>query len=349
MPQVLFSSVHLVGLCLVFVITGCATNSVKFDPSKPHHGDGYFKSDKSQFMLPWLKMRWKEGPVPVISPDQVKTIVKKADAALIASPSEIPRATWIGHSTVLVQHNGINFLTDPHLTQYPFRFDFWVDKRFTQPALTFEQMPHIDFVVISHNHYDHLDHRTVDLFGNSVTWFVPLGLRSWFLDRGIDANKVIELDWWESYQYDHRAMITFAPSVHWSKRSLWDTNESLWGSWSVNIDGFKTWFAGDTGYDPQLFKSIGERLGPFQLGLIPIGAYAPRYFMADSHIDPQDAVKIHQDIRAMHSMPIHWGTFQLSHEPILAPPAELKKELERLGIPQREFNSIRIGGTLVID
>lgn len=294
-------------------------------------------------------MRWNEGPVPAIDPDQVKTIVSKADTALIASSSEIPRATWIGHATVLVQHKGINFLTDPHLTQYPFKFGFLVDKRFTQPALTFEQMPDIDFVVISHNHYDHLDHRTVDLFGNSVTWLVPLGLRSWFLNRGIDASKVVELDWWESYQFDDQTIITFAPSIHWSKRSLWDTNQSLWGSWAVDIAGFKTWFAGDTGYDAQLFKTIGQRLGPFRLGLIPIGAYAPRYFMSATHVDPQHAVKIHQDIRAKQSMPIHWGAFQLTHEPVLEPPAQLIEELERLIIPISEFKPINIGVTSVLD
>ena len=337
------------GLILIFLLAACSSSGIKFDTTKAHHGEDRFISGKTSFFFPWLSMRLKEGTVPAIDPEQVETIVGSVDRRLIESPADTPRATWIGHATALVQYQGINFLTDPHLTQYPFKYDFWVDKRFTQPALTFDEMPDIAFVVISHNHFDHLDHRTVDLFKNSVTWFVPLGLKAWFLDRGIDDKKVVELDWWESYQFDEQTVITFAPSVHWSKRSLWNNNESLWGSWSVNIDGFKTWFAGDTGYDDQVFKAIGQRLGPFRLGLIPIGAYAPRYFMADSHVDPQDAVKIHQDIRSRQSMPIHWGTFQLSHEPILEPPAQLTDELKRLQIPLRDFEPIKIGNTLILN
>lgn len=182
-------------------------------------------------------MRFKEKSPPAIDREAIKSIVGVIDRVLIDSPADVPRATWIGHATVLVQYKNINFLTDPHLTQRPFVFDFLVKKRYTQPALRFEEMPEIDFIVISHNHFDHLDHRTVDMFGNTVTWFVPLGLKAWFLNRGIDDERIIELDWWEQYQFGPNVEITFTPSVHWSKRSPWDTNMSLWGSWSVDIKG----------------------------------------------------------------------------------------------------------------
>jgi len=270
------------------------------------------------------------------------------DLELINASAELPRVTWIGHATALVQYRDINFLTDPHLTRYPFAYESFVDPRYTEPALTFEQMPPIDFVVISHNHYDSLDHRTVDLFGNSVTWFVPLGLKAWFLDRGIADERVVELDWWQSYRFDDRVDITFAPAQHWSRRSAWDTNESLWGSWAIDIDGFNSWFAGDTGYNERYFKEIGERLGPFRLALIPIGAYAPRYFMASSHIDPAQAVDIHLEVGAEQSLPIHWGTFQLTIEPILEPAQLLVDEMEQRDLPLEQFRPVKIGETLIL-
>jgi len=210
-------------------------------------------------------------------------------------------------------------------------------------------MPTIDFVVISHNHYDSLDHRTVDHFGNSVTWFVPLGLRNWFLQRGIKPERVIELDWWQSYQFNDDVEITFTPAMHWSRRGPWDTNQSLWGGWAIDIDGFNSWFAGDTGYHTRYFKDIGERLGPFRLAMIPIGAYAPRYFMQDAHVDPAQAVEIHLEVRAQQSLPIHWGTFQLTIEPVLEPAQLLVEEMQRRGLKVQQFRPVNIGETLILD
>ena len=210
-------------------------------------------------------------------------------------------------------------------------------------------MPKIDFIVISHNHFDHLDHRTVDMFANTVTWYVPMGLKAWFLDRGIRNDKVVELDWWQSSQFNDKVTLTFTPNVHWSKRSPWDTNISHWGAWSVNIDGFKSWFSGDTAYDASVFKEIGERAGPFDMAFIPIGAYAPRYFMSKQHVDPLQAVKIHQDIQSKLSIPIHWATFQLTQEPFLEPPELLLKSLKAAGIGQEKFNPINIGETVTLE
>ncbi len=336
-------------LCLVLFASACSSSTAVFDPSKVHHGDGKFISIKDGSFLSWLSMRWREASPPEIDPEELKTIVSEADLALIESPAELPRVTWIGHATVLVQYQGINFLTDPHLTQRPFAFDFLVDERYTQPALSYEQLPDIDFIVISHNHYDHLDHRTVDLLGNSVTWFVPLGLKSWFLDRDIKPENVIELDWWDEYRFNDKVNITFAPSQHWSKRAPWDTNQSFWGSWAVNIGGFKSWFAGDTGYDQAMFREIGDKLGPFRLAIIPIGGYAPRYFMSATHIDPAEAVEVHIDVKSQQSIPMHWGTFQLTHEPLLEPPALLRRALDDKGIEQSEFAPAKIGQSLILE
>ena len=342
--HVALSALFFIGV--TFAITTCS-RSVNYNPEKKHHGKNSFKTTIDVGSFDWYFMMFKEGSYPAIEQKDIDSVLAKVDLSHINSPSEMPRATWIGHATVLVQHQGVNFLTDPHLTDYPSPFD-WGSKRFTQPALTFEEMPKIDFMVISHNHYDHLDHRTVDFFGNSVIWFVPLGLKTWFLERGIAAEKVIELDWWDSHQFAENVKITFAPNVHWSKRTPWDTNKSLWGSWAVQIDDFNSLFAGDTGYDKKLFKKIGEKLGPFQLAMIPIGAYVPRYFMSSQHLDPAQAVLVHQDLRAQKSVPIHWATFQLSHEPFLEPPELLAETMKKFGLPKENFRGLKIGETIEI-
>jgi N-acyl-phosphatidylethanolamine-hydrolysing phospholipase D len=347
LKRILNPRISLATLCLL--LAACSSTGVVFDPEKAHHGDGRFVSVKEGSFMGHYRMRQREPDPEPRDPAEIASIVGSADLDLINSPAAQPRVTWIGHATSLVQYRDINFLTDPHLTSYPFAYEFWVEPRYTEPALSFAQMPAIDFVVISHNHYDSLDHRTVDHFGNSVTWFVPLGLRSWFLRRGIEPGRVIELDWWQSYQFDDNVEITFAPAQHWSRRGPWDTNKILWGSWAVNIHGFNSWFAGDTGYHSRYFKDIGERLGPFRLAMIPIGAYAPRYFMESAHIDPAQAVDVHLEVRARQSLPIHWGTFQLTIEPILEPAQLLVEEMQRRELDAGQFRPVKIGDTLVLD
>jgi N-acyl-phosphatidylethanolamine-hydrolysing phospholipase D len=191
-----------------------------------------------------------------------------------------------------------------------------------------------------------MDHRTVAMFGNTVTWYVPLGLKRWFMRQGIQPDKVIELDWWQAHQFNQQVEVTFTPTVHWSKRTLWDANKSLWGSWNVKINDFNSWFAGDTGYDDKVFKEIGRRMGVHQLAFIPIGAYAPRYFMGKHHVDPAQAVLIHQDIQSEKSMPIHWGTFQLTQEPFLEPQILLELEAKLANLSDTEFKIVKIGETI---
>ncbi len=331
------------------LLAGCISSGVVFDPGKAHHGDGEFISVKQGSFFDHFFMRLREDDPLPRDPEEIKSIVGVANRDLIKSFATEPRVTWIGHATALVQYNDISFLTDPHLTQYPFYYELNVEPRYTQPALNFEQLPKVDFVVISHNHYDSLDHRTVDMFGNAVLWYVPLGLKAWFLERGIATERVIELDWWESHRFNEQVEVTMTPAQHWSKRTPWDTNQSLWGGWAVDIAGFKSWFAGDTGYHERYFKDIGERLGPFRLAMIPIGAYAPRYFMGSAHVEPSQAVDIHLEVNAQQSLPIHWGTFQLTIEPILEPARLLTAEMKKRGLALEQFQPVKIGDTLVLN
>ncbi|XP_061570552.1 N-acyl-phosphatidylethanolamine-hydrolyzing phospholipase D isoform X2 [Cololabis saira] len=262
------------------------------------------------------------------------------------------RVTWLGHATVLVEMDGVNVLTDPMFSQRASPFQFVGPKRYRGPPCTVEQLPRIDAVLISHSHYDHLDVGSVASlnarFGGELRWFVPLGLMDWLAKMG--CENVMELDWWEENCVPGHDEVTFVctPSQHWSKRTALDDNKSLWGSWSVLGPGHRFFFAGDTGYCSS-FQEIGRRFGPFDLAAIPIGAYLPRDIMQGQHVDPEEAVKIHQDLQANHSVAIHWGTFALAYEPYLEPPIRLRAALEENGLKPESFFTLHHGESRLID
>lgn len=194
------------------------------------------------------------------------------------------RVTWLGHATVMVEMEELIFLTDPMFSSRASPSQYMGPKRFRRPPCTISELPPIDAVLISHNHYDHLDYGSVlalnERFGSDLRWFVPLGLLDWMQKCG--CENVIELDWWEENCVPGHDNVTFVftPSQHWCKRTLLDNNRVLWGSWSVLGSWSRFFFAGDTGYCPA-FEEIGKRFGPFDLAAIPIGAYEPRFVHTD--------------------------------------------------------------------
>ena len=225
--------------------------------------------------------------------------------------------TWIGHATVLVRIDGITVLTDPVFSDRASPYQFVGPLRYRRAAVTVDELPAIDAVVISHNHYDHLDSGSVeslnDRFGSDLQWFVPLGLKQWMTDMG--CVNVYESEWWQHSSLPNKPNYQFilTPAQHWSRRGLTDMNEVLWGSWTVQTPNKKFFFAGDTGYCPA-FKQIGQKYGPFDVSAIPIGAYDPKWVMSSQHVDPEEAVQIHEDIKSKFSFGIHWGTFTLTNE-----------------------------------
>lgn len=264
---------------------------------------------------------------------------------IIKNPGASPQVTWIGHSTLLIQYKGYNILTDPVLSTRCSPIPFIGPKRLSPPAISLEDLPPIDLVVISHNHYDHLERKTVSYLGNTPLWLVPLGLKKWFERRKI--HRILELDWWEEHRMD-KIKATCTPSQHWSKRTPFDDNQSLWSSWVLKIEDFNFFFAGDTGYNPYQFREIGEKLGPFDLSAIPIGAYEPRWFMKNYHVNPEEAVQIHLDVASKLSVGIHHTTFQLADEPWDAPTLSLKEAVKSCCIPEDAFLTVPIGRTLKI-
>jgi N-acyl-phosphatidylethanolamine-hydrolysing phospholipase D len=295
-------------------------------------------------------LRWQLGLGPkeilVIPSEEVpnyKPEIVQAAVSQIKQPdlNQI-QVTWIGHSTFLIQVEGTNILTDPVFSDYCGPNSLLKVKRAAPPGIPFEQLPPIQTVLISHNHYDHLDAPTVKRLGNRPFYFLPLGLAKWFKKRQIE--NVIELDWWQSSSF--RGLNFYSvPLQHFSGRTPFDRNKTLWSGWVVEGRSRKIFFAGDTGYSP-VFKEIGDRFGPIQISMIPIGAYRPRWFMGAVHVDPLEAIKILKDSRSERAIAGHWGTFKLSDEPLGEPIVYLRKALKENGIDEGRFIIMKFGETL---
>ena len=288
-------------------------------------------------------LRWQLASGRRFPPGKRYTLLRP-DGHLLMSPPEAPQLTWLGHASFLFQHKGLNVLTDPVLSDRASPFRLIGPRRFTPPALTVADMPPIDLVLISHNHYDHLDEATVRQlhrrFGSDLRFCIPMGLRRWFEKRGI--HNLLELDWWQSAPLTGNSEVFCLPAQHFSGRTPTDTNASLWCSWLLEMDGFRLYFGGDTGYG-RVFRHIGELFAPIDLALLPIGAYDPRWFMAPVHVAPEEAARIHQDIGARQSVAMHWGTFVLTDEPMDEPPRRLRLALERQGLNESAFRVMQHG------
>ena len=261
-----------------------------------------------------------------------------------ASDGGAPTITWIGHSTMLVQMDGVRFLTDPTWSSTASPFDPVGPRRFVDPGLPIEALPPIDFVVISHNHYDHLDLGTLRALGRHdarTRFFVPAGNGP--LLRGEGLEHVVEFDWGEAVEWQG-VRIRAVPSQHWSKRSLFDDLETLWAAWSIEGPTRRFFFAGDTGFFDG-FARIGEALGPYDLAALPIGAYAPEAMMRESHMDPEEAVRAGQALRARRMIGMHFGTFDLTDEPLTEPPLRFDAAARAAGLDADAAWVFRVGET----
>jgi N-acyl-phosphatidylethanolamine-hydrolysing phospholipase D len=269
--------------------------------------------------------------------------VVKPDLSRIKNPDPNRiQITWIGHSTFLIQADGVNILTDPIFNDRSSPFSFGGIRRLVPPGLKLEDLPPIHVVMISHNHYDHLDKHTLERLGNRPAYFVPLGVAQSLKREKIE--NVVELDWWQASS-SAGLKLNSVPVQHFSGRTPFDRNETLWSGWIIEGKTGKIFFAGDTGYSP-VFKEIRGRFGPMKISIIPIGAYRPRWFMKPVHVDPPEAVRIHQDINSQQSIASHWGTFKLSDEPIGEPQRYLEKALKDVGLDEKKFIIMKFGETL---
>lgn len=341
-----------------------------FNPKKPHHRPDGFQNTYMSFrgkawheILRWRWQAWRAGhpqpitePIAVVAPE-LDFIHANAQAGLAMQPA----ATWIGHITVLAQIGGLNILTDPVFSERCFPVQWAGPKRHTPPGLTLAQLPRIDVVLLSHNHYDHLDEGSMlalkQQAGGAPLVICPLGHQHWFARRGM--HRVIELDWWDTHvleatERNARIPVTLVPAQHWSARTATDALRSLWGGFVVRSPDCHVYFAGDTGYSKDFIDirqhfaldHTPEKGGGFDLALLPIGAYEPRWFMKDQHVNPQESVQIFHDIGCKRAMAVHWGTFQLTDEALDEPLRELALARRRADLPEDRFEAIAVGQTM---
>ncbi len=257
------------------------------------------------------------------------------------------RVWWLGHATVLLRLGGLNIITDPQLSERASPFSFVGPKRFVAAPSDVPHLPKIDVLLISHNHYDHLDSPTVRALlraNPSMACYLPLGLKPWFEKRG--AQNVYELGWWQKHGFQDLD-IHCVPAQHWSARGLFDRNQTLWCGWVVKGHGLNFYFSGDTGYSPHL-QEIASRLGPPDLAALPIGAYEPRWFMRPQHVDPPEAVRLHRELNVRHSLAIHWGTFELADDSLDAPVIALREALRQSDLSEQDFWVLRQGDSRLL-
>jgi len=355
----------VIGLCVALAAMVARSGSAAAaDTATPrHHRDGGFQNNYLDFepkglgaLLQWRVDAWREG---LPKPPRMPIPVVKADLAYLhsnaaAGPAMEPSISWIGHATMLVQAGGATLLTDPIFSQRASPLAFLGPKRHVGPGIALADLPHIDAVVISHNHYDHLDDASVQPLatqsGGSPVFIVPLGLKAWFAKRGIE--RVVELDWWQAHSVG-AVEIVLTPVQHWSGRGLTDRMATLWGGYAVFAPDFHVFFAGDTAYSKH-FGDVRARFaarhdaangGGFDVALLPIGAYEPRWFMKAQHVDPQEAVQIHLDLNAKQSIGMHWGTFELTDESLDQPPIDLAAARQAHGLADAAFSVLAIGET----
>lgn len=294
-------------------------------------------------------MKWQRSRIPATWPKRIENTFKPKIAYLL-DPDKIS-LTYINHSTFLIQiplnaEKVINILTDPVFSERTSPVSFLGPKRVRAPGISIPELPPIDIILVSHNHYDHMD---MPALKSLITRFdpiivTPLENKKYF-PKSMQL-KIVENDWWETHtlQQFKNLKIHTTPAHHWSRRTFSDTNKALWGSFVIETELKKIFFAGDTGYQEH-FKKIQERFTKMDLALLPIGAFEPRWFMKEAHMNPEDAVQAHIDLSAVQSIGMHFGTFQLTDEGIDDPVKELYLAKKKYNI--ENFEVLNVGESKV--
>lgn len=331
---------------MFLLLAGCCSANVKGSMSDHFDGKKFFNPGNESRKSFYDFLKWRFTSDSIAWPDWVDDVKQTVPKTKITSDVEI---TFINHATALIQTESANILTDPQFSDRTSPVSFAGPKRVRVPGVDIKNLPRIDVVLISHNHYDHLDIGSLKLLDQmfSPVFLVPLGDKKLLESEGI--KKVVAMDWGERFEFPategaktddakktEQLQIFFEPSFHWSGRGMFDRNMSLWGSFVIKHKGKNIYFAGDTGYSEH-FKQIFQKHGVMKVSLLPIGAYEPRWFMKGSHVNPEEAVKAHQDLQSENSIGIHFGTWKLTDEGIDDPITHLQQALTAESIAPNKF------------
>lgn len=312
--------------------------------------------DGKHFYNPWNAkhpksidlIRWKISAKPKPWPKKTKKISTALPQRYVKG--DILNITFVGHSTVFIQTQGLNILTDPIWSKRASPFKWFGPKRFSNPGIAFENLPKIDLILISHNHYDHLDLNTIEKIWlrDQPRIIAPLGNDAIIKSKKA-AISVETLDWHQSISFKENVTIHLEPTQHWSARGILDINKALWGAFVIETNGGNIYFAGDTGYgDGGIFHKAFEKFGEFRLALLPIGAYEPRWLMRYAHMNPEEAVLAYKDLGQPYTAAIHFQTFRLGDEGHNEPGITLMQALKKFNLIENKFRSLEIGETWVV-
>jgi L-ascorbate metabolism protein UlaG (beta-lactamase superfamily) len=324
------------GLAALVTAVGCFFSAPRYTGPKSEHfdGDRFYNHDRNQEksfgdFLKWMANRdqgpWEGDPEAEPGPPPPKRV----------SAGEL-RVTFVNHATVLIQVDGLNILTDPIWSERGSPVDWAGPERVRPPGIRFEDLPPIDLVLVSHNHYDHLDVPTLRRLSGEHSLKILSGLGNAKLMRNKEIANAYDLDWWQRIRVNDSVRVTFVPAQHFSSRGMFDHHKTLWGGFVIEGSRHRVYFAGDTGFGGH-FEQIRDRFGPITLALLPIGAYKPRWFMSPVHLSPQQAVQSHKILGARQSMAIHFGTFPLGDDGEHEPVVELKQALENNQLTEEDF------------
>lgn len=340
---------ELAALPLAFVATAASVGWALSSPPyrgavRPHFDGRVFRNalPTERRLSAIAREGWARGAWPA------RHVAPHAPAPPASVSGDALRATWVSHATVLVQVDGLNLLTDPVWSEAAGPGGRIGPRRVRNAGVRLEDLPRIDLVLLSHNHYDHLDAPTLRRLWqrDRPRVYTPLGNAA--LLRRIGVTDVVELDWWQEAAHDAHTRVTATEVRHFSGRGLFDRDRTLWAGFAVHTRAGMIYFAGDTGYGPH-FAETRRRVGDPRLALIPIGAYLPRAIMAPVHMNPDEATRAHRDLNAHRSLGIHWGSFRLTAEAHDAPLHDLAAALATHGVAPAHFRALEHGGAWDID
>ncbi len=330
-----------------FFLSALSKGEEGLDEIPAHHTSTGFKNDpyvatpSSLKVGFYLRRFWQSIMLPDVPEGHSMPV---EDAIMQLQSADGDSVTWLGHASFLIRESGKTILTDPFLSEFASPVSWAGPRRYVAPGIPVEELPQVDILLISHNHYDHLDEETIlSLQGKeAIHVVVPLGLKAFFVERGYPI--VTELDWGESVsigEINVRAM----PAVHNSARTTSDRDQTLWAAWAISSPSRSGVFIGDTAYHSSTFKKLGQEYGPFAYAIIPIGAYEPREFMQVSHVNPEEAVTVGTELMAETVIASHWGTISLSDEPIWEPPKRFAEAGRKQGYTADDLWVMTIGET----